>query len=189
MFQLSDRDQQSLLQIVRHSVRAHLSGQIPLLPDIRSGTLAEPHGIFVSIHKGVELRGCIGNVHPTAALYRTASECAISAAFGDPRFAPMMRDELETVDFEISVLSTMERVEDVRQIEVGKHGLMISKRKARGLLLPQVASAYGWNSEKFLEETCKKAGLPPDEWKDGAAIHRFSAFVFGESRFHLAATP
>jgi uncharacterized protein (TIGR00296 family) len=91
------------------------------------------------------------------------------------------------VDFEISVLSPMERVEDVAEIEVGTHGLLISKRGYRGLLLPQVATAYSWDRLTFLQETCRKAGLRADDWKDGATIHRFSAFVFSEKRSHLTA--
>jgi uncharacterized protein (TIGR00296 family) len=101
----------------------------------------------------------------------------------------MAPDELDLVSFEISVLSPMERVESLRQIETSVHGLMITKGKARGLLLPQVAQEMGWDREKFLEETCLKAGLAPDEWKQGATIHCFSALVFGETRRHLAAAP
>ena len=187
MFQLTESDQQLLLQIARNSVRACLSGEIFTPPEISSATLSESCGIFVSIHKHGELRGCIGNVHAVGPLYRSAAECAISAAVGDPRFTPLTGDELSVVDFEISVLSPMRRIENVTEIEVGKHGLLISKRGHRGLLLPQVATAYAWDRDTFLQETCRKAGLRPDDWKDGATIHCFSAFVFGEKHSHLIA--
>jgi uncharacterized protein (TIGR00296 family) len=97
---------------------------------------------------------------------------------------PMMLAELPSVEFEISILSPPERVESIQQIEIGRHGLMISKDAARGLLLPQVAATYKWNREQFLRETCRKAGLRPDDWKDGATIHSFNALVFGERERH-----
>jgi len=187
-FQLTETDQQLLLKIARDAVRSYLAQETPRLPDAAAGILKESRGIFVSIHKRGDLRGCIGNIHPTSPLYRSAAECAIAAAVGDPRFMPLMVAELSMVEFEISVLSPLQRVEDVQQIQVGKHGLLIGKKSSRGLLLPQVAAAYGWNRERFLEETCKKAGLAADAWKDGATIHSFSAFVFGETHLHLTAT-
>lgn len=187
MFQLTKSDQLLLLQIARNSVRAHLSGEVFTLPEIPEGSLSESCGIFVSIHKKGELRGCIGNVHGAGPLYRSAAECAISAAVGDPRFIRMTNEELPVVDFEISVLSPMRRVEDVSEIEVGKHGLLISKGEYRGLLLPQVATAYAWDRVTFLQETCRKAGLRADDWKNGAAIHCFSALVFGEKHSHVTA--
>ena len=187
MFQLTKSDQLLLLQIARTSVRAYLSGEVFTAPEIPEGNLGESCGIFVSIHKHGELRGCIGNVHAAGPLYRSAAECAISAAVGDPRFIPLTDEELPVVDFEISVLSTMQRIEDVSEIEVGKHGLLISKGGYRGLLLPQVATAYAWDRVTFLQETCRKAGLRADDWKNGAAIHCFSAFVFGEKHSHLTA--
>jgi uncharacterized protein (TIGR00296 family) len=99
---------------------------------------------------------------------------------------PLMIGELDEVEFEISVLSPMQLVHNLAQIEIGTHGLLISKKGARGLLLPQVATVYGWNRERFLEETCRKAGLRPDDWKDGATIQCFSAFVFAEQQFHFS---
>ena len=188
MFQLTESQQQILLQIARDSVRSYLSGELSPLPEFTSGVLTELHGIFVSIHKGHDLRGCIGNVNPVGPLCRTAAECAIAAAVGDPRFAPLTPAELPLVQFEISVLSAIERVQNVAEIEVGAHGLLISKKGSRGLLLPQVATLYGWNREQFLQETCRKAGLRPGEWRDGSTIQRFSAFVFTERQLHLSVT-
>jgi AmmeMemoRadiSam system protein A len=183
MFQLTESEQHLLLQIARDSVRSQLLRRPLLLPQVPPGLLTESHGIFVSIHKHGELRGCIGNVTPTDPLFRNTAECAIGAAVGDPRFMPLALKELPEVEFEISVLSSMEPVRKISEIEVGKHGLLISKNHARGLLLPQVATAYKWDRERFLEETCRKAGLRADEWKRGATIQCFSAFVFGEKQF------
>lgn len=184
MFQLSDADQQQLLRIARTAVYTYLSGKAPRPAPLTSGPLTEIHGVFVSLYERPdgELHGCIGNVHPSKELYKTTAECAISAAVGDPRFAELTMEELPRIDFEISVLSTLERVVDPQTIEVGRDGLLISKRGLKGLLLPQVATEQGWNREKFLAETCRKAGLKADDWKDGATISRFSAFVFGEKK-------
>lgn len=188
MFRLSENEQQLLLRIARDAVGNYLKGEPPRLPENVSGILTESHGIFVSIHKHGELRGCIGSVHPTGPLHRSAAECAIAAAVGDPRFMPLIASELAFIEFEISVLSPMERVETISDIEIGTHGILISKKGTRGLLLPQVASSYGWDRERFLQETCRKAGLKPDDWQDGAVIHRFSAFVFGEKHLRATAT-
>src|SRR5262245_53295606 len=107
-FQLAETDQQLLLQIARNAVRSYLSGSSPALPDIENGPLSGVRGIFVSIHQGQELRGCIGNIHAVSPMYRTVAECAIAAAVGDPRFMPLTSSELSAVSFEISVLSSFE---------------------------------------------------------------------------------
>jgi uncharacterized protein len=184
-FQLTEADQQFLLQIARNAVTSYLAGRTPILPEVPPGVLTEPCGIFVSLHKGQELRGCIGNIYAASPLYRSAAECAIAAAVGDPRFMPLTPAELAAVEFEISVLSPLERVLDVRNIVIGKHGLLISKNNARGLLLPQVAATFGWDRERLLQETCKKAGLKPDDWQHDATIQSFSALVFSEKQFHM----
>jgi len=188
MFQPTESEQQLLLQIARDSVQSYLLRQPLRLQHVDRGVLAECHGIFVSIHEHGELRGCIGNLDPVEPLFLTASDCAIAAAVGDPRFIPLTLGELPEVDFEISVLSSMEKVQDVSEIEVGKHGLLISKGQLRGLLLPQVATEYGWHRERFLDETCKKAGLQLGAWKNGASVYRFSAFVFGERQVKASST-
>ncbi len=189
MFQLSETDQQLLLKTARSSIYEYLSDRAPRLPNVTSGVLTEPRGAFVSIHKDGQLRGCIGNVHPSMPLIRTISECAITAAVGDPRFLPVTLSELLQVDIEISILSPMEKIESIESIEIGRDGLLITKRNARGLLLPQVATSYGWSREKFLAETCRKAGLSPGDWKEDATIFRFTAHVFGESRRPTSTQP
>ena len=186
-FQLTDADQQLLLQIARDAVHSYLRAERPNLPEVpASSVLTETHGVFVSIHQGKQLRGCIGNVYAASPLYRTTAECAIAAATGDPRFMPMAVAELPTVEFEISILSPLQSVSDIREIEIGKHGLLISSKTDRGLLLPQVATTYGWDRERFLSETCKKAGLKADDWKhEHTTIQCFSAIVFSEQQLHF----
>jgi uncharacterized protein (TIGR00296 family) len=139
-------------------------------------------------------------------LYRSTAECAISAAVGDPRFSPLTPPELPYVSFEISVLSPIEAVRDLSDIEIGVHGLLVVKGRARGLLLPQVAAQYGWDRERFLAETYRKAGLET-EAKTGTVsnfldfrsslspfsppspeIYRFTAHVFSEQHIHHPAT-
>jgi uncharacterized protein len=186
IFQLTEADQQLLLQIARRGVEAYLAGRSPRFPEVLPGALMEIRGLFVSLHKGHDLRGCIGNIHAASPLYRTVAECAIAAAVGDPRFMPLTAAELPSVEFEISVLSPLERVLDIRQIEIGKHGLLISKKHAKGLLLPQVAATFGWGRERFLQETCRKAGLKPDDWKEDATIQSFTAVVFSEKSVRSA---
>src|SRR6185436_3190516 len=113
MFQLSEAEQQVLLKVARGSIYEYLSDRAPRLPATCSAVLNETHGAFVSLHKQDELRGCIGNIHPSMPLIRTISECAITAAVGDPRFLPMTREELIEIDIEISILSPMEKVENI----------------------------------------------------------------------------
>ncbi len=106
---------------------------------------------------------------------------ALSAAFRDPRFSPLTLDEVKDVDFEISVLSPLREIKDIDLIEVGKHGIYVTRGMQRGVLLPQVAVEYGWDVKTFLDQTCRKAGLPKDAWQqEGTTIEIFSAQVFGE---------
>jgi AmmeMemoRadiSam system protein A len=180
MPQLSKQDRETLLQIARDSVHAHLAGQkMGSDPsDPISPPLMEHRGVFVSIHHGIELRGCVGRIEPKNPLFQNVSECAIAAAAQDPRFPPLQLSELPEVEFEISVLSSIQEVTDLNSIQVGIHGLIVSRGNARGLLLPQVAVQYQWSREQFLGETCRKAGLPPTAWKQGATVQCFTAEVF-----------
>jgi len=178
MFQLNRQDQETLLQIARDSVRAHLSGYELELPSVASEDLMQKRGVFVSIHLGTNLRGCVGIVEPLDPLYQSVSGCAVAAASRDSRFKPLQLSELPEAEFEISVLSPTEVVTDLESIEIGTHGLIVSRGNARGLLLPQVAVQQQWDRERFLGETCRKAGLPPTAWKQGATIQRFTAEVF-----------
>ncbi len=181
MFPLTEADQQSLLRWAREaleeSVRDHRLSEIP----VPAGTLGQPCGAFVTLHKGEHLRGCIGYVEALKPLCLTVRECAMAAALQDPRFDPVTPRELPFLRLEISVLSPPE---DIRpeEVEVGRHGLLISRGRQRGLLLPQVAVEWNWDRERFLEETCVKAGLPPDDWKHGAHLQAFTAQILEEPR-------
>jgi AmmeMemoRadiSam system protein A len=182
MFQLNESDRQLLLKVARQSISDYLSGRAPHLPAEPVGALAEMRGAFVSLHINDRLRGCMGNIHPAMPLVKTVSECAITAAVGDPRFLPITLEELDEAELEVSVLSPLERVDNAESIVPGRDGLLISKGTARGLLLPQVASQYGWDRERFLSETCRKAGLQPNDWKSGATIYSFTVDAFAEAK-------
>jgi AmmeMemoRadiSam system protein A len=116
-------------------------------------------------------------VYPQSTLSRTVAETAVAAAFDDPRFAPLQMEEYPRLEYEISVLSPLQPI-DAEDVEVGKHGLVITYGSRRGLLLPQVATEHKWSREKFLEQTCVKAGLPPDAWEHGAKVEAFTAEIF-----------
>jgi AmmeMemoRadiSam system protein A len=175
----SKAEKELLLRLARSTIEAHLKGQTPPDPPDPPPALSEPRGVFVSLHRQGRLRGCIGYLEPIKPLLAAVQEMAAAAAFRDPRFPPVRPEELADLHLEISVLSPMQRIFKVEEIEVGKHGLYIERGLARGLLLPQVATQYGWDRLTFLEQTCLKAGMPPDAWKDpDTRIYVFTAEVF-----------
>lgn len=141
--------------------------------------LSEPRGAFTTLYLRGKLRGCVGYPMAILPLYRTAVETARAAAFEDPRFAPITLEEAHELRISLSVLSAMQPIVP-DEVEVGRHGLLISHAGHRGLLLPQVAVEHGWDRVTFLEQTCLKAGLPPDAWRE-ARIEAFTAEVFGDS--------
>jgi AmmeMemoRadiSam system protein A len=178
---LTAADQQLLLNVARDSIEAHLKGKAATPVKTSSDVLSETRGAFVSLHRQGQLRGCIGYLEAVKPLLQTVREMAAAAAFHDPRFRPLTPDELADLEIEISVLSPMRLIQSTDEIEVGKHGLYIVRGSNRGLLLPQVATQYHWDRQAFLEQTCGKAGLPPDAWKDPSTkIYVFSAAVFAE---------
>jgi AmmeMemoRadiSam system protein B/AmmeMemoRadiSam system protein A len=147
--------------------------------------LLEERGAFVTLNKDGRLRGCIGYVFPVQPLCTTVRDVATHAALRDRRFKPVGPKELADLEYEISVLSPLRLVTNTETIQVGKHGLLIKKGQQEGLLLPQVAAERGWDRITFLEQTCVKAGLPADTWKDaGTDIFAFTALVFGERSGH-----
>ena len=171
-------DRERLLQLARQSIAAHLAGlAVPVAPP--SSLMDRRAGVFVSLHKGRTLRGCIGHIEPDQQLSRAIPNAAIAAASSDPRFAPMTAEELADVHIELSILGPLERIGSAGDVEVGRHGLLVERGWSRGLLLPQVAVEWGWDAEAFLSQTCHKAGLPPDAWKT-ATVWRFEAEVFSE---------
>ncbi len=190
MTELTREQQEKLLRLARGTIEEFLSkGSLPV-PDM-AGEFSDPVfqekcGAFVTLHIRKHLRGCIGYIKGIKNIPETIIDMARSSAFRDPRFPPLTRKEYEKIDIEISVLSPIEEARDISQIVVGRDGLIISNGFNQGLLLPQVASEYGWNVEQFLENTCYKAGLPGDAWKrKGVRIEKFSAQVFGEVELGL----
>ena len=147
-----------------------------------AGDLPEASGAFVTIKRGGRLRGCIGTLQCRASLAEEIERVAVSAAREDPRFSPLHASELHDVEIEVSVLGPLEPIDphDPAAVEIGRHGLVVEHHYRRGLLLPQVATEWGWNREEFLSQTCVKAGLPPDAWRRGAVVYRFDAIVFGD---------
>ena len=178
---LTDADKTLLLQQARASIEAHLSDKsVPPVTD-PSPVLGERRGAFVSLHRRGDLRGCIGYLEAAKPLLQTIREMAAAAAFHDPRFKPLRPDELADLEIEISVLSPLKLIKSTDEIQVGKHGLYIVQGFCRGLLLPQVATQYQWDRLAFLQQTCCKAGLAPDAWKEPSTkIYTFTADVFAE---------
>jgi len=176
---LSDEEKRTLLNIAERAIRARCRREPPPKLSSPSERLQERRAAFVCLHKGKELRGCIGMIEAREPLWETVRDMAVQAAFSDPRFCAVDEDELEELDIEISVLTPLEPVTEIDRIEIGRHGLFIKKGFRSGLLLPQVATEHGWDRTEFLQWTCKKAGLPPDSWKDpDAELYMFSADVF-----------
>ena len=178
---ISAADQELLFRVARESIKAHLKGEKSVLPEVTSPILATPSGVFVTLHRHGKLRGCIGYLEACKPLLASVQEMAVAAAFGDPRFPPLREDELADLDIEISVLSPMHQIKNIDEIQVGKHGIYLERGPNRGLLLPQVATEYGWDRLTFLKQTCTKACLPQNAWEDPATrIFIFSAKILHE---------
>ncbi len=178
---LSDKEQKLLLEIARESITSFITdGQTPERK-VATKKLLAPQGCFVTIRNNGELRGCIGIFVAERPLFQMIQEMAVSAATRDPRFYPMKQVDLNSFKVEISVLSPLKMIERTEEIKVGMHGLYLEKRAMRGVLLPQVAVENRWDRETFLCQTCLKAGLRHDEWREGAIIYTFKAQVFGEA--------
>jgi len=180
---LTREEKQELLKLARLalSVRLGLAPQDRLDDLPRPPALKNVRGAFVTLTRRGRLRGCIGTFEPETSLAEVVQEMAVSAGFRDPRFPPVSAADMETLEIEISALTVRREVTDISHIEVGVHGIHITRGGNRGVLLPQVAVEWGWNREEFLENTCLKAGLPPQAWNQGAKIEVFSAEVFSES--------
>jgi AmmeMemoRadiSam system protein A len=179
MSEYSPEERKQLLSLAHQSIHSRLQGRSLRVPP-PSAHLSEMRGAFTTLHLHGKLRGCIGYVIATNPLYEAVIDTASSAAFEDPRFEPVREDEAAHLQIEISVLSPMFPIAP-ENVEVGKHGLMVSQHGRRGLLLPQVPIGWGWDRETFLSQTCHKAGLPLDAWRRGATIEAFTAEVFGEA--------
>jgi len=167
-----------LLASARRAVRDRVRGtpNATVLPE--DPRLQAPGAAFVTLMCEGDLRGCIGYVEPIKPLAEAVVHCAAAAASADPRFPPVMPDELPHLRVEVSVLSPLRSIADLQEIRIGIHGLFVSQTGRHGLLLPQVATEFGWDRETFLRQTCLKAGLPGDAWKHGAEIQIFSVDHF-----------
>jgi len=174
-------ERKMLLQIAHEAIIALVEGRDISFP-VPSPHLAEPRGVFTTVYSNGKLRGCVGFPTPTLSLYKAVAETARAAASQDPRFAPVSLPEARTLRISISILSQLSSITP-SEVEIGRHGLVISQGARRGLLLPQVPVEHGWDRNTFLEQTCLKAGLPPDGWHRGAHLEAFTAEVFGDSDF------
>jgi AmmeMemoRadiSam system protein A len=176
--EFTPEERRVLLILAHQSILTALEGrEISLTPP--SPHLAEMRGAFTTIYHQHQLRGCVGYVFPVVSLYQTIAETARAAAFEDTRFLPVTAREAAELEISLSILSPLKPIRP-EEVEIGRHGLLISKGGHRGLLLPQVAVEHEWDGGTFLEQTCGKAGLPPDAWQKGATIEAFTAEVFGD---------
>jgi AmmeMemoRadiSam system protein A len=179
---LSHRQRVTLLKVARESVQAAAAGQSYRPPETEDTELLRPAAVFVTLNKEGQLRGCIGTVEARQPMIEAVAELARSSAAEDPRFPPVRPAEVVKLDIDISVLTPAQRVKDVSEIEIGTHGLIIQDGHCRGLLLPQVATDWGWDCEEFLDHCCLKAGLEKGHWRNGGEIYSFTAEVFGEEQ-------
>lgn len=173
-------EQRFLLALARKSIEGFLKTGKRRRPEAGSEKLSAKRGAFVTLKVDGRLRGCIGYPLPHKALIETIAEMAVAAATQDYRFIPLKVEELPRTRIEISVLTLPKPVKEVKEIEVGRHGIIVSKGIAKGLLLPQVPSEYGWDLETYLRHGCLKAGLDEDEWQKDVDIEVFEAQVFSE---------
>ncbi len=182
-FSLDDEEKKYLKELVKWSLLYYFdrggnpaSREVPAPPE--NSALQHELGAFVTLTQEGNLRGCIGQIIGHGPLYLAVAQMAQAAAFQDTRFPPVQADELEQLEFEISVMGPVEPCPDVEKIEIGKHGLVIQNGNNRGLLLPQVASDRGWSREVFLENLCRKAGLEAGQWKDeNSQIYWFECVI------------
>jgi AmmeMemoRadiSam system protein A len=176
--EFSPEERTLLLKLAHEAIASALERrEMSLAPP--SPHLADPRGVFTTLYYRGNLRGCIGQVFAIAPLYRAVVETARGAAFEDARFPPLTYEELPEVEVSLSILSPLQPIQP-EQVEIGRHGLLIKLRGHRGLLLPQVPVEHAWDRITFLEQTCIKAGLPPNAWQAGAEIEAFTAEVFGD---------
>lgn len=178
----TDAQQRSLVAIARAAVVEAITGRRGAAPPPKDpGAWPGATGAFVTLKRHGRLLGCIGTVECRRPLTEEVARVAVSAAREDPRFDPLGPADLEDLDVEVSVLGPLEEIDPANPaaIDIGRHGLVVERGHRRGLLLPQVATEWGWDRETFLSQTCVKAGLPPDCWRHGAKVYRFAADVFG----------
>lgn len=179
---LNEKQKKELLGLARVTIETFAGESIIHKYNPSDPVLSEKSGAFVTIHNNGKLRGCIGMIEGIQPLYETIIEMAVEASSGDPRFEPVMVEELDSIDIEISVLSPKKRVKSIDEIDLGRHGVIVKNGRSGGVFLPQVAAETGWSKEEFMRNLCAgKAGLAPDAYKDPKTeIYVFEAEVFGE---------
>lgn len=182
--ELTDNEKKELLRIARATLREYArTGHIPPGKPHRQ-VLLDPASVFVSLHHGDQLRGCIGSLQDSTPIYKAIQEMVVAAATRDTRFEQIPPDEYAELTIEISVLGPRTTISDASELRVGEHGVCLTRGARRGLLLPQVATDRGWDAETFLDRVCNKAGLADGAWReDDATIEVFGAQVFDESEF------
>ncbi len=185
--ELTLKEGKELIKLARDAIYSKLFGKEPAVSDALKKKFSEKRGVFVTLKRNNELRGCIGYVEALFPLYDAIIKAAKAAAFSDPRFSSLMGNEFKDIKIEVSVLTKPELIdisepeEYLKKIKVGSDGLIVSGMYGSGLLLPQVATENGWNAEEFLEHTCIKAGLYKEAWKESnVKVYRFQAQVFDE---------
>ncbi len=176
----SIKEKDALLAVARNAIKLYLNTGKKVYPKTDNPDFLEKRGVFVTLHVNGNLRGCIGYPLPYKSLIEAIVDNAISAATEDWRFIPVSIEELDNLNIEISVLTVPVKIEKYSDIIVGKHGIIISKGSKKGLLLPQVPVEQNWDLEEYLSNGCLKAGLPPNEWRNGVEIEVFEAIVFSE---------
>jgi hypothetical protein len=172
----TEGEKKELLALARNAITGYvINGKAPEV-EIKNPKFKTDGAVFVTIKENGSLRGCIGHIQAVMPLYQSIIKNAVAACSSDPRFPRMKKEELKDMEIEISILSPFVPLKDVKDIQVGKHGLYIMKGMQSGLLLPQVATEFGWDRNAFLEHVCMKAGLSKDAWKD-AEIYTFTAEI------------
>jgi len=177
---LTPEEERACLELARQALTHYFKTGSSLRTPVKEGVLKEKRGAFVTLTVAGDLRGCIGYPLPVKPLDETIIEMAVAAASQDTRFAPLASEEMDRLRVEVSVLGLPEPIASPTDVEVGRHGIIVSKGFNRGLLLPQVPVEHAWDRETYLRHGCLKAGLGPDEWKKGAKIEVFTAQVFSE---------
>ena len=182
---LSEEDRKAILELARQGVLHAVSHERPLSIFPTGGVFAERRGLFVTLHVAKKLRGCIGIIEPATNLGEMLARCAADAALHDPRFSRMRAEEMDALEIEVSLLSPIEPIHP-EVVEIGTHGLLVERGTRRGLLLPQVAVEHRLSREQFLAETCTKAGLPRDAWKEPETkLYGFRCEIIAEARNRL----
>jgi AmmeMemoRadiSam system protein A len=178
---LTEQQKKKILGLARETLKCYLSGkEVPAIPE-DDPVLQEKRGIFVTLKRGGELRGCIGYIQPIKPLAEAVRDISIQSATADPRFPAVSHEELKEISIEVSVLTVPKKV-DAKDVSLGRDGVIVKKGYRQGVFLPQVADETGWTKEEFLNNLClHKAGLPPDSWKKpDTEIYTFHAEVFAE---------